>query len=63
MKNLNKEAFDQIAQDIIILKQQAKEISKELQLSYHETLLLLTLREAVILNRRLEQWINVSQQT
>lgn len=60
MKNINKEEFDQIAQDIIILKQQTKEIAKELQLSYHETLLLLILREAVILNKRLEQWINAS---
>jgi hypothetical protein len=60
LKNLNKEEFDPIAQDIIILKQQAKDIAKELQLPYHETLLLLILREAVIVNRRLEQWINVS---
>lgn len=59
MGNLSKE-LDQIAQDIAILNQQAKEIAKGLELPYHETLLLLFLRELVILNRRLEQWVNTS---
>jgi len=50
--------MESLARDLEILKDQATEISKKLGLRYYETLMLLILREAIIMNMRVEQWLN-----
>ena len=57
MRRLSKEELEAISIDLEVLREQARQVSEELGLKYHEALLLLALREIVILNRRVEQWL------
>ena len=57
MKRLSREELEVVGRDIEILREQARQVAEELGLKYTEALLLLTLREIVILNRRIEQWL------
>jgi hypothetical protein len=61
LRRLSKEELEAIARDIEVLREQAGQVSEELGLKYHEALLLLALREVVILNRRVEQWLRQAE--
>jgi hypothetical protein len=57
LKRLSREELEVVGRDIEILREQARQVAEELGLKYTEALLLLILREIVILNRRIEQWL------
>jgi hypothetical protein len=57
LKRLSREELEVVGRDIEILREQARQVAEEFGLKYYEALLLLTLREIVILNRRIEQWL------
>ena len=57
MRRLSREEVEVVGRDIEILREQARQVAEELGLKYSEALLLLILREIVILNRRIEQWL------
>lgn len=61
MRRLSKEELEAIVRDVEVLREQARQVSEELGLKYHEALLLLALREVVILNRRVEQWLRQAE--
>jgi hypothetical protein len=57
LRRLSREELEAVARDVEVLRAQARQVSEELGLKYSEALLLLILREVVILNRRVEQWL------
>jgi hypothetical protein len=61
LRRLSKEELEAIVRDVEVLREQARQVSEELGLKYHEALLLLALREVVILNRRVEQWLRQAE--
>lgn len=61
MRRLSREELEAVARDLEVLREQARQVSEELGLKYTEALLLLILREAVILNRRVEQWLKLAE--
>jgi hypothetical protein len=61
LRRLSREELEAVARDLEVLREQARQVSEELGLKYTEALLLLILREAVILNRRVEQWLKLAE--
>ena len=61
MRRLSREELEAVARDIEVLREQARQVAEELGLKYTEALLLLILREAVILNKRVEQWLKLAE--
>ena len=54
MYRLSRSELETVIRDIVILREQAKQISEEMGTRYSETLLLLILRETVILNKKID---------
>jgi hypothetical protein len=61
LRRLSREELEAVARDIEVLREQARQVAEELGLKYTEALLLLILREAVILNKRVEQWLKLAE--
>ena len=57
MRRLSSEELAAVVRDLEVLREQARQVSEEMGVEYSEALLLLILREVVILNRRVEQWL------
>jgi len=51
---LSRSELETVIRDIVILREQARQISEEMGIRYSETLLLLILRETVILNKKID---------
>lgn len=54
MYRLSRSELETVIRDIVILREQARQISEEMGIRYSETLLLLILRETVILNKKID---------
>jgi len=55
LKSLSRHELDNIIRDLELLRTQALQISEAMGLKYEEALMLLILREAVILQKKLDQ--------
>jgi hypothetical protein len=60
LRRLSNEELEAISIDLEVLREQARQVAGKLGLKYYEALILLTLREIIILNRRVEQWLKQS---
>ena len=54
MYRLSRSELETVIRDIVILREQARQISEEMGIRYSEALLLLILRETVILNKKID---------
>jgi len=61
LHRLSRADLETVIKDIVILREQAKQISEEMGTRYSETLLLLILRETVILNRKIDSLLQQVQ--
>jgi antitoxin component of RelBE/YafQ-DinJ toxin-antitoxin module len=57
LRRLSREELAAVIRDLEVLREQARQVSEELGVEYSEALLLLILREVVIANKRVEQWL------
>ena len=58
LKSLSRHELDNIIRDLELLRTQALQISEAMGLKYEEALMLLILREAVILQKKLDQLLH-----